>query len=342
MTKLQRCIRLFSAFQRMGTLATRDVMRILDVDRQTAVRDVKSLIESQVPIEVVGEGRERRYTLSSSYRKGGVMFSQGDAFALHFGRQFLGFVEGTALTDWLDQLRQKLDVATPRLTRQREDRFVRRLVFLSEPYRPYGPRDGDLDEILCGLLDNRTLAMTYRSRRGVRTWPEVRPLAVVIYRRALYLLAQVDGPQIVRLAVDRIAAVRRGETFVYPPNFEPMVELSRTFGIFDDGREVQRVRLRFAARVADLVVERVWHPTATVTVDRDGTAVLSMQATGPELARLVLEWGDAVFVEEPAWLRHRVVDELRAALMQYPEWRERVQERFEVLVGEGSGNRRGG
>ena len=316
MSKLARCIRLSNAFQRMGTLATRDIMRILEVDRQTAVRDVKSLIEAEVPISLVGTGRERRYILDPSFRRSGVLISQGEAFALHFARQFLGFVEGTALTDWLDQLQTKLKAATPRLTAERQERFARRLVFLSEPYRPYRQLDTALNEVLSALLDVRELSVAYRGRRRHQTWRAVQPLALVVYRRTLYLLARIHD-ELRRLAVDRIESVERGEPFVYPRDFDPATAFDGVFGVFDDNRPAEEVMLRFTQEVADLVRERVWHPSARLKPCRNGGVVLRMRASGPELARLVLEFGARVEVLRPDWLRLRVAKELRAATAYY-------------------------
>lgn len=319
MSKLARALNLLMAFQRSRSLATRDVMRILGVDRQTAVRDLRSLQDSGIPIRPDGEGSQRRWVLDGHWQGPALLVTQGDAFALHFGRQLLGFVDGTALSEWLEQLHEKLEVGASRLTQEREDRFARRLVYLSEPYRPYGAKDEALDEILGALLDDRELQLEYRSRAETRRMDGAQPLALVIYRRALYLLVRLPGsPRTWRLAVDRIASARRTRVpFEYPADFDAQAELARSFGIFDDGREPARVRLRFVPRVADLVTSRIWHPTARTWFETDGSVVLELRAQGPELVRLALEWGAAVEVLEPAELRDQVVAELGAALAKY-------------------------
>lgn len=321
MNKLQRALHLLMAFQRNRSLATRDVMRILGVDRQTAVRDLHSLQDAGIPVGPVGEGSERRWVLDGHWKGDALLVTQGDVFALHFGRQLLGFVEGTALSDWLEELHQKLEVGVSARTQAQEDRFARRLVYLSEPYRPYGAKDEALDEILTALLADRELTLEYRSRAEARRFERLWPLALVIYRRALYLIARLPGrDRDLRFAVDRvISARRRPEPFPYPEDYDPRAALERSFGIFDDGGAPERVRLRFDPEVADLVHARVWHPTARTWTEADGAAILELQAQGPELVRLVLEWGARVRVLEPASLRRRVTDELRAALAAYPE-----------------------
>jgi len=316
--KLARCVRLLTAFHHRGELATRDAASMLEVDTQTARRDIRSLVEAGVPIEAVGEGVRRRYRLDPAYRRGGLQITQGDAFALHFGRQFLRFLEGTAVSDWLDELREKLEPSMPRLTLEREDQLARRLVFLSEPYRPYGPHDEVLDTVIAALLTDRVLALDYRAEED-RSYQDVHPLALVVYRRALYLLCHVPGyKRPLRLALERIGRVERTPaTFDYPKDFDPRAELSRSYGIVDDGGDVHVVRLRFDRRVARLVRSRVWHATQEVLDLEDGSVELRMRTCGPELARLVMEFGETVEVIEPGWLRERVVEELRHALEKY-------------------------
>jgi predicted DNA-binding transcriptional regulator YafY len=77
------------------------------------------------------------------------------------------------------------------------------------------------------------------------------------------------------------------------------------------------VRLRFDARVAQLVRARVWHPSQAIVGLPDGGVELRMRTNGPELVRQVLEFGDKVEVVEPQWLRDAVVDELAGALERY-------------------------
>jgi predicted DNA-binding transcriptional regulator YafY len=240
-------------------------------------------------------------------------------FALHFGRQLLSFAEGTQLTDWIEQLDDKLTAAKTPLTAEREARIAQRLVFWSEPYRAYGAADEALDAVLDGLLNDRLLNLRYASRGGARDWQRVEPLALVIYRRALYLMARLFwSDEVLRLAVDRIEHAECTKIpFPYPTDFDPRAELERSFGIFAGEHGPQRVRIRFAPRVADLVQSRTWHPTATVSVEDSGAAVLEMVAGGVELVRLVLEWGPVAEVLEPPWLRERVRQELTDALAQY-------------------------
>lgn len=317
-TKPIRCIRLLRAFQNRGELATRDVMRLLDCDRQTARRDVTTLEEAGIPLRVEGEGQHRRYVLAETFRRRGATFGLGDAFALHFGRQLLGFLEGTALTEWLDHLHDEIEPALRPDAAEVEQRLEQRLVYLSEPWRPYEDHEDVLDTVITALLRDRELSIEYAGR-SVKTFAPARPLALVVYRRALYLLTGVEGyDRPLRLALDRmVGAEVLDSRFTYPRDFEPREELQRVFGITDMGREASRVRLRFDVAVARLVRSRRWHPTQEIIELADGGVELRMHTSGRELVRLALEFGDKVEVLEPDWLREAVIEELRGALAHY-------------------------
>jgi len=320
MDRLERALLLVDAFRLQGELRTSDVMRILEVDRPSAMRLLQSVKAAGAPIEHVGAGIHRRWVVTDpTWRRLGLAVSPGDAFALHFGRQLLGFADGTALTEWHDDLRNKLKIGTSGKTADLEQKLARRFVFLSEPFRRYEAVDEALDEVISALLLGVELEMDYDARGTERRWARVKPLALVVYRRALYLLVRLDDHRnVLRLAVERIRSARRTKReFAYPRDFDVHKELRRTFGIFDDQREPETVRMRFSAQVADLVVQRTWHPTGSVELRDDGTAVLTMFASGIELARLALEFGSMVEVLEPPWLREEVQRELRSALALY-------------------------
>jgi predicted DNA-binding transcriptional regulator YafY len=313
MDRLANALRVVEALKIQGELRTSDVMRICGVERPAAMRLLAAVRDSGVPIEHVGRGAAQKWVVTDpAWKRVGLAVGPGDAFALHVGRQLLGFVE----TEWHDDLRRKLKVGTSGRIAELERKLARRFVFLSEPYRRYASAEDALDQAITALVEGIELEMDYGGREAERRWDRVRPLVLVMYRRALYLLVRLgDHPNVLRLAVERIR--RTGVRFDYPGDFDVDRELGRTFGIFDDHREPGPVRMRFSRAVADLVAERTWHPTARVTREPDGTALLTLTATGAELTRLALEFGSQVEVLEPAWLRDEVHSELRKALARY-------------------------
>lgn len=317
MTKAERCVRLLLLFQRKGSLATREIQDLLDCDRQAAIRATRTLVDAGVPLEPQGEGPYRRNVLPQEFRRTGFVFTQGDAFAMHIARTALPYLADTAVDEWLGQLVDKLQLAEPTLTAERRRRFEQRFVHVSDPYRPYAAHDDVLDTILDGLLESHTLKLDYAGRTRTDT-PIVEPLALVVFHRGLYLLADVQGGEARRrFAVERIQAAERHGHFEYPADFDPRAELAGPYGIFAPEHPVDEVRLRFMPALADLVRSRHFHPTQRFE-DVDGGGVdLVMHTTGRELVNLALEYGYTVEVISPPWLRERVAEQLRRALAHY-------------------------
>jgi proteasome accessory factor B len=78
------------------------------------------------------------------------------------------------------------------------------------------------------------------------------------------------------------------------------------------------IRVRFAAEVAHLIGERIWHPSQHSEVHADGTVILSLQAGGrTEILAWLYGFVPHVEVLEPRELRRAFVDGLRAALTRH-------------------------
>ena len=313
-SRLSRLLRLSAALDIRGSLATADAVALTGCDRETARRDLCALFEAdRGDLAFVGDGQHRRLKRT---RGRGLAVTFGERLALHFGRQLMDFVGGTALPDWLDELSGKLEVATAAGVRREADQMLRRFRYVSEPYRSYGEHDDVVNEVITALLRNVELRVVYGAAAEV---VRVRPYTLVIYRRALYLMCRFgESPGTRVLALDRVRSVERTDTeFRMPERYDPDEILRARFGIHDSRNPVGTVRLRFAAERADLVRARTWHATAHFEDGPDGKLDLVMNVTGQELVRAALEWGPKCEVIEPAWLREAVVAELRAALEQY-------------------------
>ncbi|MCA9489305.1 MAG: WYL domain-containing transcriptional regulator [Myxococcales bacterium] len=312
-----RAIKLLEAFHQRGTLATKDVMELFDVDRQVARRDVLSLIEAGVPITPVGEGNATRNVLDAGYRRSRFHFTAGDAFAFALARRMMPFLESTLVTEWLDELHAKLAVGRPEQTARWEERFRQRLVYLSEPHRSYAEHEAVIDPLIRCLLDDKTAHLDYAGVRR-RDKLTVEPLALVIYRRALYLLARRAGAtELRRFAIERIRSARIGEPFRYPVGFDPHEAFRESYGIADPDHPISEVRLRFVKGTAEYVRARHFHPTQRFEDGPDGTLDLVMTTGGRELENLALEYGWTVEVIAPAWLRATVAEHHRRAAAYY-------------------------
>ena len=314
-SKLTRCIRVLDALYNRGEMATRDVMGLLGVDRQTAMRDLRSLRDAGVPLNPVGHGAQRRYRLESAYRRTRMRITSGDVLALRLGRQLLGFVRDSPSPDWLAELRELL---APAFAPGNADavQVLSRVVLVDEPHPVFPNGDPVFGEVLAALLQERELRVVDQDGR---VWPRLQPLAFGLHRRMPWLLANDPASgSTVELRVDRLAeAERLGTSFRYPRRFDPQTAFTDRFGVEPTATSHGPIILRFSPAVADRARRWRWHPSQELIARPDGSLELRLAASGADLVRMIVAMGGEVEVIEPESLRAEVVDTHERALRRY-------------------------
>jgi predicted DNA-binding transcriptional regulator YafY len=119
--------------------------------------------------------------------------------------------------------------------------------------------------------------------------------------------------------IERIESARLlpNEKYKVPDDFDANRYLGSAWGITVHG-EAETVKLRFSKELARVARETEWHPSQATTVQKDGTAVVTMTVTvSQELVNFITGWGDGVEVLEPASLREKVAATARAMVNLY-------------------------
>jgi predicted DNA-binding transcriptional regulator YafY len=286
---------------RHRTLTARQAADLCGCTLRQARSDLKALA-AVAPVRFVAANRHSHWVLDVERGLGPL-----DRISLLVGREVTRFLEGTSLHRGLERLRE---------LHPADDALTARVRYLSEPARAYAPRDEIVDACLDGLLRTRTLTFVYDAPSGRDRFEGAEPLTLVVYKRALYLLARL-GHGVYTFAVDRVAEVEVGAPFAYPTDWDVDAWLGERFGITAGDGPPEDVILRFSARVAHLVRARRWHATQRLSELADGDVLLHFRAKGSELVPFVLGWGELVEVLAPKSLRDRVVGELEHALSRY-------------------------
>lgn len=319
--KTAKIIDLLKYLLRRHTVTTRDVAEYLEVSEKQALRYLKDLSVADTALvqKLNGRASTWHYDLKGQNKVG---FTPGPIHlaAFSMGRQMLGFLDGTSIWEDLDILENNLETGGKEDRERRHTRFVLR----EEPVRPLAAHDDTLDTVVEALFKDHVLRLRYPPK-----FPdplEVHPLTLMAYRRALYLIAWLpDARKYWTFALDRIAEVERVKEgkahveFKVPRGYSVDNYLGKTFGIAMNNQPPQRVSVRFAASRAHLVRARNWAPDQQLEETPSGDLILHFTATGVELVRWVLEWGDKATVLEPQWLRDQVIAELKGALGGYGE-----------------------
>lgn len=103
-------------------------------------------------------------------------------------------------------------------------------------------------------------------------------------------------------------------TFERPANFSIEKHLKDSFGVFT-AKGSHTVRLKFDSFAAQLVRERIWHPSQKIQELADGGLELTLQLSSLlEIEPWVLSWGEHVRVAGPAGLKKRIHTRLSAFL----------------------------
>lgn len=137
---------------------------------------------------------------------------------------------------------------------------------------------------------------------------DIHPLTIMEYDNGLYVIAAVPkhGQDIRVLAVDRIRVLAaKKDRFTPPEHYDPRALLAESFGIVIE--QPIGVALRFTAKAAPYIRERIWANNQKIEEETDGSVTLRFRAAGTEeIKRWVLSLGAEVRVLEPPELRDLV------------------------------------
>ncbi len=161
----------------------------------------------------------------------------------------------------------------------------------------------------------------YVGYRGKITERVVEPYGLICKRHNWYLVAYCLKRQAVRVfRVDQIenAYPYTTEKFTHPQDFNLKEHMAQSWGVINDG-EAYRVRLKFRANVAFRIRNLVYHPSQVLEKElEDGSIIVSFYVCGiKEMKTWIVQWGDAVEVLEPDWLRENMCAMAESILRVY-------------------------
>ncbi|MEJ2201605.1 MAG: transcriptional regulator [Desulfuromonadaceae bacterium] len=290
------------------------------VDRRTIYRDLQALEEAGYPLqrERQVDGRVLHSFMPEFKEFLPLTFSLHELLTLYFCRGQLAFLEGTPFQD-------DLDAIFARIRSNLSPRNVAHLERLAQTAAPrfLGLRNYQRQRDTLEAL-REALLRQYRCRIGyapARREPEsylVDPYTLLFYKDSLYLAGWVHNREDYRLfLIDRIQQVELlTERFEVPDDFSVAELIGPAFGLIKE--EPMRVRVCFAAEVAYLIRERIWHPSQHMTEMEDGSLLLTLTAGGEkEILAWLYSYLPHVQVLEPPSLRQAFIAGLQQALADF-------------------------
>lgn len=291
----------------------------LGVTRRTIMRDLDTLRDDhQAPIRYDPARRSLRLT-DTGWTFQPIHLTGAELLALALAAQLAAEYRGTPIGPAIGRVFSKLRETLHEPVDLDPSALVEQVSFFGGAARP-------VDEQVWlaaarALREGCRLRLAYRAPGYPQASPAlVEPVHLACRLGDWYLIAwRLDGSK----PGERVYALSRVQSATPLPeraarrDFDRARDAAARFGRFIPGlggseRKPLKVRVRFAPRVAEFALERVWHPEQRAVRHKDGSATLSLPIPGfDEALAWVLRWGSAAVVLAPEVLRARVREEAR-------------------------------
>lgn len=296
------------------------IQQRLEVSRATLYRDLRDLKE-RMGIPIVLDRESGTYHIDPSAKRHplpSLWFSAAEIHALLTMQRLLDALDSSALlAEHIAPLRQRL-LGMLESRQDSADDITRRIRIVSAAARPYTPQH--FQTVVTAVMERKRLQLRYTARSsGQHSNREVSPQCLTHYRDNWYLDAWCHSRQALRqFALD---AVESAECLDTPAHEIPQAEIDATlgagYGIFS-GPQVQWATLLFSAQRARWVASEHWHPEQQGCYLDDGRYQLRLPySQDPELLMDILKYGPDCEVIEPAELREKTLELLKAAVGRY-------------------------
>ena len=272
----------------------------------------------RAPLEY-DSSRKGFYYLDPTFQLPVGRISEAELLALLISRKLITEASAGPLADELGSVSKRLGsllAASLPGRAKPEDAFS----FRWKSIHPTDPLTFEI--VTTALLQGKQLSFCYYSpTTSDCTMRTVEPHHMVNYMGNWYLIAFCRLRDAWRsFVLGRMTLCKTEETF-FPlrPVAEWQPYLQDTFGIFQNKGSFDVV-LRFTPERSRWIKGEVWHEGQREEAQRDGSLVRTVPVSHEaEIMMEILKHGSHVEVLAPAWLREKVVKEMKAAVKKYSD-----------------------
>ena len=239
--------------------------------------------------------------------------------ALYFSRGMMGVLKDTVLYDSLESLFEKIKITLPPAYIEYLKQIEKSLEVKAKPYKQYGQLKDLIGRISEAAIQKKIIEIVYYTMsRKKETRRKVAPYKIWFFDGTFYLIGNCGMRDDVRIfALDRITNIQfTDETFEISEDFNLDDFMKSSFGVFH-GKPV-RVRIWFAADIAEYIREKTWHDTQKFETQKDGSIIFEAEVAGTkEIEFWVLKWGAKAKVLAPESLQNAIRSEIEAMRANY-------------------------
>lgn len=292
-----------------------DLSENLDCHTRTVYRDLEALQAAGFPVytNIVG-GKSMWSLLDTAKNNIPIPFSLTELMALYFSRGMMGALRDTVFYDSLESLFAKIKTTLTPAYIDYLGQFEKSLAVRAKPYKQYGKLRDIIGTVSEAAIQKKVVEIVYYTMsRKKETRRKVAPYKIMFFDGTFYLIGNCRLRHDVRIfALDRIKTIQHtDETFEMPDDFNIDDFMKSSFGVFHG--EPVRVRIWFAAGIAEYIREKTWHETQKIETQKDGSIIFEAEVAGTkEIEFWVLKWGAKAKVLAPESLRDEIRSEIEA------------------------------
>lgn len=311
-------------------LTVAEIASHLGANVRTVYRDLDDLQAAGFPLYSEPGDRGERWNLVDGSKTGlPLPVTTTELMALHMSRDILKIFEGTVFQESIESFFDKVTVSLPPETLGFLDHLSGRLGIGFGAKKDFSAFKETIAQLSEATARRAQVEITYKAlHTGEQTTRVVDPYQVWAMNGSFYLIGFCHLRGEVRtFSMDRIRSlVVLKETFPAPKDFSLDEYLRTAFRVMTGKPETVRVWIRQSA--AQVVKERIWHPSQEIREQEDGSLVITLEVPiNYEIVSWILGFGSAAEVLSPPPLRERIFRELDAARDRY-----RVKELSEKKV----------
>ena len=297
-----------------------DLAQDLSCHTRTVYRDLEALQAAGFPVYTDRVDGKNVWTLLDSAKHSiPIPFSLPELMALYFSRGMMGALKDTVFYDSLASLFDKIKSTLPETYIEYLGQIEKSLAVRTKPYKHYGQLQRVIDQVRDAAIQKKYVEIDYYTMsRKTKTRRKVAPYKIWFFDGTFYLIGNCGLREDVRIfAMDRIHNLEpTDEHFEVPDDFNVDEFMKSSFGVFHG--EPVRVRIWFAADIAEYIREKVWHETQTIETLKDGAIVFEAEVAGiAEIKFWILKWGAKARVIAPESLRQAIQAEAQAMARNY-------------------------
>jgi len=318
LTRQWKIIRLLESRKRGLTIT--ELSDELNSPARTIYRDLEALQEAGFPLYSEKEEKQAYWKFVQGYKAAAAIpFTATELMSLHMSRDLMKVFEGTVFHESIEELFEKIRASLSPETMRYLENVSGRLKVGFGPQKNYG----DFKEILYkaseATAQKKQVQILYKAAStGNETTRQVDPYRVWAMNGSFYLIGKCHLRNAVRtFAMDRIKSISvLDEPFTFPRDFSLEDYLQTAFRVMRGKPET--VKVYFSPGTAQVVKERIWHPSQEIREQEDGSLTVTLEVPiNYEIVSWILGFGSAAKVLAPISLKKRIQEELQATLESY-------------------------